>query len=68
VQQPSPSPNPPRFDLDPSIADHVDEHLSVGFGIADLPLICLATVRTAGGSTWSREEIYADDDRASARS
>jgi hypothetical protein len=27
-----PRPNPPRFDLDPSVADHVDEHLSAGFG------------------------------------
>jgi Ribbon-helix-helix protein, copG family len=24
----SPRPNPPSFDLDPSVADHVDEHLS----------------------------------------
>ena len=32
----SPRPNPPSFDLDPSIADHVDEHLSAGFGAAGL--------------------------------
>jgi len=25
-------PNPPALDLDPSIADDVDEHLSTGFG------------------------------------
>ncbi len=29
-----PRPNPPRLDIDPSIADHVDEHLSSGFGAA----------------------------------
>lgn len=27
-----PRPSPPVLDLDPSIADHVDEHLSAGFG------------------------------------
>ena len=27
-----PKPNPPMLDLDPSIADQVDEHLSAGFG------------------------------------
>jgi ribbon-helix-helix CopG family protein len=32
----SPRPNPPRLDLDPSVADHVDEHLSAGFGMAGL--------------------------------
>jgi Ribbon-helix-helix protein, copG family len=32
----SPRPNPPSFDLDPSAADHVDEHLSAGFGMAGL--------------------------------
>lgn len=32
----SPRPNPPRLDLDPSVADHVDEHLSAGFGAAGL--------------------------------
>ncbi len=31
-----PRPNPPRLDIDPSIADHVDEHLSSGFGAAGL--------------------------------
>jgi hypothetical protein len=31
-----PRPNPPRFDVDPSIADHVDEQLSAGFGAAGL--------------------------------
>jgi hypothetical protein len=31
-----PRPSPPRFDLDPSIADHVDEDLSDGFGAAGL--------------------------------
>jgi hypothetical protein len=31
-----PRPSPPRFDLDPSVADHVDEHLSGGFGAAGL--------------------------------
>jgi hypothetical protein len=31
-----PRPNPPRLDLDPSIADHVDEYLSAGFGAAGL--------------------------------
>jgi hypothetical protein len=32
----NPRPNPPSFDLDPSVADHVDEHLSAGFGTAGL--------------------------------
>ena len=32
----SPRPNPPRFDRDPSVADHVDEYLSTGFGDAGL--------------------------------
>jgi Ribbon-helix-helix protein, copG family len=32
----SPRPSPPSFDLDPSVADHVDEHLSAGFGTAGL--------------------------------
>lgn len=32
----NPRPNPPRLDLDPSAADHVDEHLSAGFGAAGL--------------------------------
>lgn len=27
-----PRPNPPALDIDPSIADRVDEHLSAGFG------------------------------------
>lgn len=27
-----PKPAPPTFDLDPSVADHVDEHLAGGFG------------------------------------
>jgi hypothetical protein len=27
-----PRPAPPEFDLDPSIVDHVDEHLADGFG------------------------------------
>jgi Arc/MetJ-type ribon-helix-helix transcriptional regulator len=27
-----PKPNPPTLDLAPSVADDVDEHLSVGFG------------------------------------
>lgn len=27
-----PAPSPPSLDLDPSVADHVDEHLSAGFG------------------------------------
>lgn len=31
-----PRPSPPRFDLDPSVADHVDDHLSAGFGAAGL--------------------------------
>jgi hypothetical protein len=31
-----PRPDPPRLDLDPSIADHVDEYLSAGFGAAGL--------------------------------
>lgn len=30
---------------------------------ADRPAIRLATVRTAGGTTWSRTEIYADEGR-----
>jgi len=30
---------------------------------APLPPIRLATVRTGGGSTWSREEIYGDEGR-----
>jgi antitoxin (DNA-binding transcriptional repressor) of toxin-antitoxin stability system len=30
---------------------------------APLPPIRLTTVRTAGGSTWSREEIYGDEGR-----
>jgi antitoxin (DNA-binding transcriptional repressor) of toxin-antitoxin stability system len=34
-----------------------------GPGPAPLPPIRLATVRTAGGSAWSREEIYADEGR-----
>jgi antitoxin (DNA-binding transcriptional repressor) of toxin-antitoxin stability system len=32
-------------------------------GPAQLPPIRLTTVRTAGGSTWSREEIYGDEGR-----
>jgi antitoxin (DNA-binding transcriptional repressor) of toxin-antitoxin stability system len=32
-----------------------------GPGPSPLPPIRLATVRTAGSSTWSREEIYADE-------
>jgi hypothetical protein len=32
----SPRPNPPRFDLDPAVVDHVDEYLSAGFGTAGL--------------------------------
>jgi hypothetical protein len=32
----SPRPNPPRFDLDPAVADHVDEYLSAGFGTGGL--------------------------------
>lgn len=32
----APRPNPPRLDLDPSVADNVDEHLSAGFGAAGL--------------------------------
>ncbi len=32
-------------------------------GAARLPPIRLATVRTAAGSTWSREEIYGDEGR-----
>jgi len=32
-------------------------------GPAPLPPIRLATVRTAGGSTWSREEIYGHEGR-----
>ena len=31
-----PRPNPPRFDLDPTVVDHVDEYLSAGFGTAGL--------------------------------
>ena len=31
-----PRPNPPRFDLDPAVVDHVDECLSAGFGTAGL--------------------------------
>ena len=31
-----PRPDPPRLDLDPAVADHVDEHLSAGFGVAGL--------------------------------
>lgn len=31
-----PRPNPPRFDLDPAVVDHVDEYLSAGFGTAGL--------------------------------
>ncbi|SNQ49047.1 putative DNA-binding protein [Frankia canadensis] len=31
-----PRPNPPRFDVDPSFADDVDDHLSAGFGAAGL--------------------------------
>lgn len=27
-----PRPNPPELELDPSVADHVDEHLAAGFG------------------------------------
>jgi hypothetical protein len=27
-----PKPNPPTLDLDPSVVDDVDEHLSAGFG------------------------------------
>jgi hypothetical protein len=27
-----PRPSPPALDIDPLIADHVDEHLSAGFG------------------------------------
>jgi len=27
-----PKPNPPKLNLDPSLADDVDEHLSAGFG------------------------------------
>jgi plasmid stability protein len=34
-----------------------------GAGTAPLPPIHLATVRTAGGSTWSREDIYGDEGR-----
>jgi plasmid stability protein len=34
-----------------------------GPGPAALPPIRLATVRTAGSSTWSREEIYGDEGR-----
>jgi prevent-host-death family protein len=34
-----------------------------GPGPAPLPPIRLATVRTAGSSTWSREEIYGDEGR-----
>ena len=29
-------PNPPRFNLDPAVVDHVDEYLSAGFGTAGL--------------------------------
>ncbi len=37
AEQPeSPRPNPPRLDLDPAVADHVDEYLSAGFGAAGL--------------------------------
>jgi len=32
-------------------------------GAAPLPPIRLTTVRTVGGSTWSREEIYGDEGR-----
>jgi antitoxin (DNA-binding transcriptional repressor) of toxin-antitoxin stability system len=32
-------------------------------GVAPLPPIRLTTVRTAGSSTWSREEIYGDEGR-----
>jgi Ribbon-helix-helix protein, copG family len=32
----SPRPNPPQFDLDPAVVDHVDEYLSAGFGTAGL--------------------------------
>jgi len=33
AEEPSrPQPNPPTFDVDPAIVDHVDEHLSTGFG------------------------------------
>jgi antitoxin (DNA-binding transcriptional repressor) of toxin-antitoxin stability system len=34
-----------------------------GAAPAPLPPIRLATVRTAGSSTWSREEIYGDEGR-----
>ena len=34
-----------------------------GPGPAPLPPIRLATVRTAGSSSWSREEIYGDEGR-----
>jgi antitoxin (DNA-binding transcriptional repressor) of toxin-antitoxin stability system len=34
-----------------------------GTGPAPLPPIRLTTVRTAGSSTWSREEIYGDEGR-----
>jgi len=27
-----PRPDPPELDIDPAAADHVDEHLSAGFG------------------------------------
>ncbi|MGD0609117.1 MAG: ribbon-helix-helix protein, CopG family [Streptosporangiaceae bacterium] len=29
-----PRPRPPQLDLDPAVIDHVDEHLSQGFGAA----------------------------------
>lgn len=31
-----PRPNPPALDLDPGVADEVDEHLSAGFGGAGM--------------------------------
>jgi hypothetical protein len=37
VEPERPRPNPPELDIDPAVADRVDEHLAAGFGLnADL--------------------------------